>query len=391
MTSSQCFLCLILLLLFIGFTAFAIPRILVNRKVLKAIVDLKDYVSHASNQNVRMTGEVDILRAIVKRHPLEQTLTMLCRFVEKQIPGTRCSVLILDPSGKKVGKSIAPSLPTHYNKALIGLEIGPNIGSCGAAMFLRRPVIISDIATHPNWLSFRDLALPCGLRACWSMPAINGAGKVLGAFAIYSDTPRTPAQNELMVGQIAVELSMIAVDTAQTQERLASQAMHDDLTQLPNRRYIGKLLTQKKSARDGLSRDGFLLLIDLDDFKPVNDTYGHLTGDEVLKEVAQRLLRIVCEEDTVARMGGDEFMIVLNGGTSKEQTDIIASRIIREVSKPIEVSQHKPVKVGCSIGIVSTREWRSNKYIFDCADKAMYSAKSKGKNRFEYFEEKQAA
>ncbi|CUW45780.1 sensory box protein [Brucella vulpis] len=139
------------------------------------------------------------------------------------------------------------------------------------------------------------------------MPAINGAGKVLGAFAIYSDTPRTPAQNELMVGQIAVELSMIAVDTAQTQERLASQAMHDDLTQLPNRRYIGKLLTQKKSARDGLSRDGFLLLIDLDDFKPVNDTYGHLTGDEVLKEVAQRLLRIVCEEDTVARMGGDEF------------------------------------------------------------------------------------
>ncbi len=258
-------------------------------------------------------------------------------------------------------------------------------------MFLRRPVIISDIATHPNWLSFRDLALPCGLRACWSMPAINGAGKVLGAFAIYSDTPRTPAQNELMVGQIAVELSMIAVDTAQTQERLASQAMHDDLTQLPNRRYIGKLLTQKKSARDGLSRDGFLLLIDLDDFKPVNDTYGHLTGDEVLKEVAQRLLRIVCEEDTVARMGGDEFMIVLNGGTSKEQTDIIASRIIREVSKPIEVSQHKPVKVGCSIGIVSTREWRSNKYIFDCADKAMYSAKSKGKNRFEYFEEKQAA
>ncbi len=112
MTSSQCFLCLILLLLFIGFTAFAIPRILVNRKVHKAIVDLKDYVSHASNQNVRMTGEVDILRAIVKRHPLEQTLTMLCRFVEKQIPGTRCSVLILDPSGKKVGKSIA-SQPAH--------------------------------------------------------------------------------------------------------------------------------------------------------------------------------------------------------------------------------------------------------------------------------------
>ncbi len=184
---------------------------------------------------------------------------------------------------------------------------------------------------------------------------------------------------------------MKPVNPPHSQKRLASQPMHDALTQFPNRRYIGKLLTQKKSARDGLSRDGFLLLIDLDDFKPVNDTYGHLTGDEVLKEVAQRLLRIVCEEDTVARMGGDEFMIVLNGGTSKEQTDIIASRIIREVSKPIEVSQHKPVKVGCSIGIVSTREWRSNKYIFDCADKAMYSAKSKGKNRFEYFEEKQAA
>ena len=107
------------------------------------------------------------------------------------------SILLLDETGTRVLHGAAPSLPKSYCDAIHGAEIGPRAGSCGTAAYLGRATYVTDIATDPLWDDYRHLALPHGLRACWSTPIFGPAGKVIGTFAIYHRTPRSPTPHEV--------------------------------------------------------------------------------------------------------------------------------------------------------------------------------------------------
>ena len=107
------------------------------------------------------------------------------------------SILLLDRQGKRLHHAAAPSLPREYCDAIDGTEIGPAVGSCGTAAFLGRPIYVTDIETDPLWQDFRDLALPHGLRACWSTPIRDDEGAVIGTFAIYHLTRRSPTPDEV--------------------------------------------------------------------------------------------------------------------------------------------------------------------------------------------------
>ena len=105
------------------------------------------------------------------------------------------SILLLD--GTHLRHGAAPTLPTAYCEAINGAEIGPCAGSCGTAAYLGRPVYVTDIATDPLWADYRDLALPHGLRACWSTPILDDQQPVIGTFAVYHLTTRGPKQDEI--------------------------------------------------------------------------------------------------------------------------------------------------------------------------------------------------
>ena len=107
------------------------------------------------------------------------------------------SILLLDPDGRHLRHGAAPSLPASYCEAIDGAEIGPCAGSCGTAAYQAAPVFVSDIASDPLWADFREIALAHGLRACWSTPIFGPAGKVIGTFAIYHRTPRSPTPHEV--------------------------------------------------------------------------------------------------------------------------------------------------------------------------------------------------
>lgn len=107
------------------------------------------------------------------------------------------SILLLDEDGKRLCHAAAPSLPRVYCEAIDGLEIGPDVGSCGTAAYLGRAIYVTDIDTDPLWKDFRDLALPHGLRACWSTPIRDDDGAMIGTFAIYHLTPRSPTPDEV--------------------------------------------------------------------------------------------------------------------------------------------------------------------------------------------------
>ncbi len=169
------------------------------------------------------------------------------------------------------------------------------------------------------------------------------------------------------------------------EQQLAHLAHHDELTGLPNRLYfkaqLEKSLQQAKRNQHMMA----LLFLDLDGFKQINDSFGHDVGDQLLKEVAQRLKRCVREEDTVARMGGDEFIIILNHIKSDDDASLVADNIIKSVNRPVALAQHV-ITPTTSIGIsVYPDDAESITGLQKAADHAMYKAKNLGKNTFKFF------
>ena len=169
------------------------------------------------------------------------------------------------------------------------------------------------------------------------------------------------------------------------QERIARLAYYDTLTDLPNRLQLDKDLSHSITASKRSGQQLGVLFVDLDRFKNVNDSLGHWVGDQLLKTTAARLLTCVREGDVVARMGGDEFVILLNALAQPEDAAEIAHRIVTQVSAPIQVERHM-LTVTPSIGIaIYPEDGADSTTLIQNADTAMYSAKEQGRNSYRFF------
>lgn len=164
-------------------------------------------------------------------------------------------------------------------------------------------------------------------------------------------------------------------------EDLRRRADTDPLTGLPNRRHLDALFKQgigRRGTDEGLA----FHYLDLDAFKPVNDTFGHAVGDEVLRVVAQRLQQVVRKDDLVVRLGGDEFAVVQSGIENEAAAGTLAEKIIQSISEPMVALGH-PIRIGASIGVAlcQASDCRMRE-VSTAADRALYEAKSLGGNRF---------
>lgn len=168
------------------------------------------------------------------------------------------------------------------------------------------------------------------------------------------------------------------------EDEIRFRANYDALTRLPNRSLFNERLTQAlvQAKREGAILA--LLYLDLDGFKEINDTHGHLAGDKALQEISQRLSECIRESDCVARLGGDEFVIFLSGLEFKYDAEVVAKKIIDSVQQPF-VFNGVNLKMGVSIGISIYPDDHLPEKLFEHADSAMYEAKRAGKNTFRYF------
>jgi diguanylate cyclase (GGDEF)-like protein/PAS domain S-box-containing protein len=172
-----------------------------------------------------------------------------------------------------------------------------------------------------------------------------------------------------------------------TIERLRDDAFHDSLTGLPNRPLLLDRLGRAVKRLKRYDRYHFaLLFLDIDRFKVVNDSLGHLVGDDLLIAIARRLTSCVRATDTVARLGGDEFAVLLEDLADVGVARSVAERILEQMRTPVEI-EHKPVFVTASIGIVmGSHIYDRPEDVLRDSDTAMYRAKSEGKNRYEVFQ-----
>ena len=485
------------------------PQLVFRDGVPVAIRGIARDITQRRRADALLGGEKRILEMIASGAKLPEVLEQLTRIMEDQSTGMLCSVLLLDHDGENLRLGAASSLPEDYNRAIDGLAIGPNVGSCGTAAYKKELVVVTDIASDPLWVDFKDLALAAGLQACWSVPILSTRGDVLGTFAVYYGEPRVPRPEDIELIQRATHIAGIAIERKQAEEALQASeeryrklvntaqdviytlgldasftslnpafetvtgwkpedwlgknfgplvhpddvnaavdqfkevlsgeapsyelrikradgdyvvgeftsspivedgevkgvfgiarditerkkaealirelAYHDGLTGLPNRALfedrLGVALAQAHRSHQMLA----VMFLDLDRFKTVNDTLGHGGGDKLLKGVAEDLKTIVREGDTVARVGGDEFTVLLPGIELREDATEIAQRILDVLRGP-RLIEGQEFSVSASIGVtLYPHDGADTDTLLRNADTAMYRAKESGRDNFQLY------
>ena len=318
-----------------------------------------------------------ILRMIAKGASLESTCTTLCSEVERILPDVICSVLTVDPAGL-LHPLAGPSLPDIYSQALDGILMGPLSGSCGTAAYLRTDVTAVDIATDVRWAEFKHLALPHGLRACWSSPICDADGRAIATFAFYYHDVRGPTAFEREVVANCVHLTQIAIDRHERVLEHQRRAFTDTLTGHPNRAAYHAALSKLEGALPG---SWALFVIDLDNLKVVNDTFGHHAGDTLLQVASDRIAAAI-RPDRMFRIGGDEFAVILQATGALHDVEATAAHILESLALPADCGGQIVVPRATIGGAVYSQDDLTVERVRQDADFALYHAKETGRGGF---------
>jgi len=327
-----------------------------------------------------------ILELITSGEPLRIILKAIVNAVEHENPTMLCSILLLDNASQHLLHGAASSLPDFYNDAIHGIKIGIGAGSCGTAAFTNERVIIDDIQNHPYWTSYKELASKAGLGACWSEPIRSTKKEVLGTFAIYHHNVNYPTQANIVLIEQTASLASIAIERRQAEAKLEHLALYDLLTDLPNRVLLADRINHSMAQCQRRNQLLAVAYLDLDGFKVVNDTHGHDIGDKLLVALSQRMKEALREGDTLARIGGDEFVAVIVDLEKVENSKPVLERLLKAAAGFVTVGD-VVMQVSASIGVtVYPQDGVDADQLMRHADQAMYIAKQAGKNRYHLFD-----
>ncbi len=337
-----------------------------------------------------LTLQAEILGMVAKGSPLDETLLRIAAIAESESTSWRCSVMLVNELGQLVTVG-APSMPLGFADRLGAVPIAEGSGTCGTAAARREVVMTEDVMVDASWLAFRELALAYGIRSVWSTPLLESAtGVVLGTLAIYGRDVGSPTAEHIRFVESLCRVAEIAIERKRFEDRLAHDSVTDPLTGLPNRTLLIDRMNIALARAQRSRGEVAVLFLDLDGFKVVNDSLGHAAGDQLLVALAQRLAGVLRPGDTVARFGGDEFIVLCEDlplGFGRSMAVEIAERLLDVFSKSFPL-HGSDVFLRASIGIAlsGSGDGRTEDLLRD-ADAAMYQAKELGKGRWIIFDE----
>lgn len=341
-------------------------------------------ITEAKWQESLRRSHAALLEMIVHGKPLQLILEAVVRTVEDLLDNLTGSILLIEQN--RLRSCVGPNLPESYVAAVDGVEIGPQVGSCGTAAWRRQAVYVSDTFQDPLWSNFIDLVMRHGLRSCWSTPIFGNNGVLHGTFALYSGTVRMPSAIEREIIDMATNIAGIAIDRRRAEDKVNYMAHHDPLTGLSNRNLFWSQFQRAIHEARRENRLVAVTYIDLDNFKEINDVYGHGVGDEVLRSLAERIKNCIRESDIAVRLGGDEFAIIFSNPQHDEPGILQRLKTIRErAAEPIELDVGS-LTVTCSSGTAFyPSDGETPEALLAKADAAMYEVKKNGRNGVRFF------
>ena len=316
-----------------------------------------------------------VLELVARHEPLSVILDAIHKLLKHRSPSASFTVSIEGHPG---------SLRTYTYGSGIAETVRAELREAGLESSSSPPAASFAVGTNALKNFAGPLHLPGDMRVYCAKAIRSAAGKELGAIAFYEHSSDEANRPDAALIETATLLAGLSLEHQRLYEQLAHQARHDALTGLPNRSLFDERLAAAVANATG-DRRFAVLWIDLDRFKFVNDTYGHHMGDGLLRHIAERLDLCARPSDTVARMGGDEFAILLDPIEETREAQEIAEHIVQSLHKPIRIFENELV-VTASIGIsVHPAHGTTAAELVKNADTAMYAAKKLGKNTCEVF------
>ena len=331
------------------------------------------------NEDGKMIGFAKITRDVTERRENEQQLLRARDLAQAQsakmseLSGFLDTIIANIPSCVIVEDAISREILMVNDKAeqLFGVS--------KSLIMHKRPHECMSAELSDYFNSLADIALRSeGIHSREQLLLTAGGDRILHTRAT-TISGKDMRQNYVML--IVEDVT----DQREADARIHHMAHHDNLTSLPNRILFRQKLSEALRQDNHHHALSATLCLDLDNFKNVNDALGHQIGDDLLRVVAKRLRSALRDHDTLARIGGDEFAIVLPNINNAQEAAVVAQRLIEAIRPPINVEGHN-LSVGLSVGIALTSQVTNTpEHMLRCADMALYEAKRNGRNRFEHF------
>ena len=326
----------------------------------------------------------DFARTMVTDFPIQAILDRLVQRIVEILPVTAAGVTLI--SDDALPHYVAASDPSALRYEQLQTELGD--GPCLLAFRTGQAVAVPDLAIDTRFGAFTSRALADGLAAVWTFPLRRGDTR-LGALDLYRQSPGPLDAEALEAAQTLADVTAAYLVNAQARAdlehssaALQHRSLHDALTGLPNRALLLERLDHVLRSSGRSTSSVAVLYVDLDRFKEVNDDHGHGVGDDLLVAVAGRLTTLLRPGDTLARMSGDEFVVVCEELEEERQAELIAARIVTALAAPFLVGGLE-VSISASAGIAFAGPGSGllpERLLHD-ADIAMYQAKRKGGHR----------
>ena len=350
--------------------------------VLYDITEQKLMEAELERQSSAQAAIAELGERALERIPVEDLLAEACEAVTRVLEVEASLVARASPDQTTLELACSFGWRDAQQRRRIAVDGKTQIGS---ALLTGRPVVVEDWATETRFvrtsaLAERDIRSSIAVR-------IEGREQPWGCFGVMSTRSRVYTPRDVAFVQSLANVLADAIERQQREDEIEHRSLHDALTGLPNRTLFNDRL---EHAFERLHRRGHaiaaLLFVDIDNFKQVNDSLGHQAGDELLVSVAQRLREAVRPTDTVARLAGDEFVVLLEEIASERDAIATAERIAAGFTRPFALEAGSQF-VTASLGIALADGFMSPAELLEKADTAMYRAKERGRARYEMFDE----
>ncbi len=322
----------------------------------------------------------ELARTLATEFPIQQILDHLVERIVGILPITSAGVTLIGEGREPRFVAASDSRALRYER--LQTEIGE--GPCVVSFDSGEPVSVADLASEERFPAFTAAARTAGLGAVFTFPLHHGEHR-LGALDLYRETPGGLDPHTMETAQTLADVAAAYLINAQARddaqvasEQQRQRALHDALTGLPNRVLLQDRLQHAAQRAVRTHESVAVLFIDLDDFKQVNDTYGHHVGDDLLVAVARRLEALVRADDTLARVSGDEFVFLCENLADRSDAQLLVSRIVTSFEEPFDLSGVElTLTASVGVAVAGPGEAITDRLLVE-ADTAMYHAKRNG-------------
>lgn len=332
-----------------------------------------------------IAGQNRLLKLIGGDDDLSSILESISKFVENLCPHWRCGIQLLAEDKRSFAQATGIHFPEILLAQIPGMTVTHGSGIWSEAVLGMQQVWLNDFLRAPAMQFVNGVETLTEFSSCAAWPIVGKNGQLLGSFSLFSYSREPLSEKDLGLIRITVDIAGIAIEGRRSEKKIMQLAHYDELTGLPNRFLYNQHLARSLAIAERNRSQLAVLFLDLDRFKNINDTFGHDEGDNVLRTVARSFRQCLRESDIIARIGGDEFILLIDQFSEARDLGDVADKLLYAAAQPFEINGQE-CQLSASIGIATfPADGRDAQTLLKNADIAMYKAKNKGKDNYQFY------